>query len=922
MVDFAAAFDASPNPYMIVDRDLRYVAVNRAYCEATHRPAEQLVGTPLMEQFPHDPGSPGNAQARRLADSLRGVFETGMPDVLPLIHYRIEVDGAYEDMYWSATHTPLFGRDGSVEYVLQHTVNVTEVHRNRSTNLQIEAGILDRAQAGEERTAALDRSLRDLLSVFDQAPGFIAVTRGPDHVFELANPGYRKLVGGREVVGRSVREALPEVEPHFFELLDRVYASGESFVGDALPVTLVNTIGAQSEVFVDFVYQPLSGPDGQTSGILVIGYDVTRRVHAERAREHAQAELEAIFDGFPEAVLVGDRAGIRRANSQAAEFFGVGSAESLLRPLPELFATTEVRRGDTGEPLPFEASPFAQALDGKAVRRELIVRNTETGEDRCLYASAAPIRTGGAVVTHVDITRRKRVEKELMQLARVLGETRDFVGIANLDGMPTFINAAALQLMGFADLAAAQRIHFTEYFVERHRARVRDEVVPIATSTGYWEGELAFVHQQTGEEIPVWCAIFPLRDSADTITGLATITRDLRPQKQADIERAALLEAERAARGQAERASLLMDQFLATVSHELRTPLTAILGWTQMLRSGTLAPEKHDRALATVERNAHMQAQLVEDLLDVSRIITGKLAMQMEPTDLAAAVGAAVDTVRPTAQAKRVEVEVEIDAASTMVHGDNARLQQVVWNLLSNAVKFTPSGGRVSLRVTREGDMLQVRIADTGIGIAPEFLPHIFDRFRQADGGSARRRGGLGLGLSIVHHVVEAHGGTVYAESAGTDQGSTFTVRIPSARARSLRTVPAPASSQVSLRGMKILVVDDEEDTREFVRNLLEQSAASVTVAASAADAFAAIQRECPDLLLSDVGMPDEDGYSLIRRVRALPGECGGRLPAVALTAYARTEDRTRAMLAGFQNHVPKPVVPGELLAVLASFRT
>jgi PAS domain S-box-containing protein len=920
-VDFAAVFEASPNPYMVVDCDLRYVAVNNAYCEATHRTRESLVGSKLLEQFPHDPSSPNNTQARRLADSLRGVFATGKPDVLPLIHYRIEINGTYEDIYWSATHSPVVGADGTVEYVLQHTVNVTQLQRNRTTSLQIEAGILGRAEAGEIRTATLDRSLRDLLSVFDQAPGFVAVTRGKDHVFELSNPGYRRLVGGRDVVGRSVRDVLPEVEPYFMGLLDRVYESGEPFVGNGLPVTLANEAGEVTQVFVDFVYQPLNGVDGKRIGILVFGYDVTNRVHAERERESAKAELEAIFDNFPEALYVADETGIRRANARAAELFGFSSTDELLVPASEFLARLHMRRSDNGEPVTSSESAFVQGLVGKSVRREVVARHLQTGEDVHLYASGAPIRTGGAVVTHIDITERKAVEMRSMQLARVLGETRDFVGIANLDGTPTFLNAAALQLMGFPDQTAAKSIPFVDYFAERHRARVREEVVPAAMETGYWQGELGFVHQQTGEEIPVWYAIFPVRDRVGTINGLATITRDLRPQKQADAERAALLEAERAARGQAERATLLMDQFLATVSHELRTPLSAILGWTQMLRTGTLGPEKRDRALATVERNALMQAHLVEDLLDVSRIITGKLAMEMEQTDLAAAVAAAVDTVRPTAHAKGVRLTVDIDATSTMVNGDSTRLQQVVWNLLSNAVKFTPAGGDVSLRVSVSGDFVEVRVKDSGIGIAAEFLPHVFDRFRQADGSSTRRRGGLGLGLSIVHHVIEAHGGSVTAASAGTNQGSTFTFRIPSVRARSYGTLPPPSTSTISLKGMTILVVDDEDDTREFVRNLLEQNGAHVIVAASAADAIASVQRDLPDLLLSDLGMPDEDGFSLIRRVRALPSDRGGQIPSVALSAYARSEDRTRAMLAGFQNHVPKPVVPNELLAVLASLR-
>ncbi len=921
MLDFGAVFEASPNPYMVVDRELRYVAVNKAYCEATHRTRESLIGAPVLEQFPHDPSSPNNTQARRLADSLRDVFATGKPDVLPLIHYRIEIDGAYEDIYWSATHSPVFGADGRVEYVLQHTVNVTQLQRNRTTHLQIEAGILGRAEAGEIRTATLDRNLRDLLSVFDQAPGFIAVTRGKDHVFELSNPGYRRLVGGRDVVGKSVRDALPEVESYFKSLLDRVYETGEPFVGNSLPVTLANEAGETTEVFVDFVYQPIADADGKTTGILVFGYDVTTRMQAERARESAQAELEAIFDNFPEALYVADETRIRRANQRAAELLGFSNLDDLLVPPAELLEKVDMRRSEGGEPVTSSDSAFSQAIAGHTVRREVVARHLQTKEPIHLFASGAPIRTGGAVVTHIDITERKRVEMRSMQLARVLGETRDFVGIASLDGTPTFVNAAAIHLMGFADQAAAKSIHFIDYFVERQRAYVRDEVVPTALGAGYWEGELMFVHQQTGEEIPVWYSVFPVRNAGGAINGLATITRDLRPRKQAEAERAALLEAERAARAQAERATLLMDQFLATVSHELRTPLSAILGWTQMMRTGTLGPEKQDRALATVERNALMQAHLVEDLLDVSRIITGKLTMEMEQMDLAAAFAAAVDTVRPTAQAKGVRLDVDIDAASTTVQGDSTRLQQVVWNLLSNAVKFTPTEGLVSLRVSVGGDFVEVRVKDTGVGISADFLPHVFDRFRQADGSSTRRRGGLGLGLSIVHHVVEAHGGTVTAESDGPNQGSTFTVRIPMVRARSYRTLPPQSASTVSLKGMKILVVDDEDDTREFVRSLLEQNGASVIVAASAADAIAAVQRDRPDLLLSDLGMPDEDGFSLIRRVRALPSDRGGRIPGVALTAYARSEDRTRAMLAGFQNHVPKPVVPNELLAVLASLR-
>jgi CheY-like chemotaxis protein/anti-sigma regulatory factor (Ser/Thr protein kinase) len=291
----------------------------------------------------------------------------------------------------------------------------------------------------------------------------------------------------------------------------------------------------------------------------------------------------------------------------------------------------------------------------------------------------------------------------------------------------------------------------------------------------------------------------------------------------------------------------------------------------------------------------------------------------MAPTSIAAVVQAGVETVRPAADARGVALDVQI-RTTAQVRGDHARLQQVVWNLLSNAVKFTPGGGRVSVAVEQLADEIEIQVADTGAGISPEFLPHVFERFRQSEGGPARKLGGLGLGLSIVHHVVTAHGGSVRADSAGPNQGATFTVRIPILRDTAARVAPAlNFTPPTSLSGMRILVVDDEEDTREYVRMLLTMCNARVSVADSAQTALALVEAEPPDVLVSDIAMPEQDGYRLIRQVRALPPDHGGRTPAVALTAYARVEDRTRAMLAGFQNHVTKPVEPDELIAVIAS---
>jgi PAS domain S-box-containing protein len=561
---------------------------------------------------------------------------------------------------------------------------------------------------------------------------------------------------------------------------------------------------------------------------------------------------------------------------------------------------------------------------------EVIISDWKTGRPRHIFSSGAPIRrddeTVGAVVAMLDITAQKQAQTEAQQLARVLDETRDFVGIADVEGCPLFVNQAALRLIGLPDLATARRLPVVEYFVPAERERVRSEVLPTAMRDGYWEGELHFAHQKTGEAIPVLYTVFPLHDRRGKINALATITRDLRAQKAADSERVRLLENERAARAEAEQANELKDQFLAVVSHELRTPLAAILGWTQMWKSGTLSPEKRQRAVEAIERNARIQAQLIEDLLDVSRIISGKLELDREPVELAAVVGAALETVRPAAEAKGVTLASSVDGTGRVM-GDGRRLQQVVWNLLSNAVKFTGSGGHVLLTVTRRDQSVEIAVSDTGSGIAADFLPYVFERFRQAAGREARGKGGLGLGLSIVRHVVEAHGGSVSASSPGEGQGATFLVRLPlapinqNASSRHDSRDGAEATFEVPevLRGLALLVVEDEPDLREYLRTLLQHCGASVTVVDSAAAGLEELARARPDVIVSDITMPGEDGYTFIQRVRALPEKDGGRTPAVALTGQARKEDRTRALLAGFQNHVTKPVAVGELLAVVAA---
>jgi PAS domain S-box-containing protein len=413
-------------------------------------------------------------------------------------------------------------------------------------------------------------------------------------------------------------------------------------------------------------------------------------------------------------------------------------------------------------------------------------------------------------------------------------------------------------------------------------------------------------------------AIAPHSLPDGTLAGWVGAMIDVTERRAAEEERARALR-------DAEAASRAKDQFLATLSHELRTPLNAIVGWSHMLRSGRLDAATAERAIETIDRNAKAQSQLISDILDISRIVSGKLRLSVRAVELLPVLEAALDTVRPAAEAKGIRLNAVLDPAAGPVSGDPDRLQQIVWNLLANAIKFTPKGGRVQMRLSRINSHVEIKVEDTGMGISSEFQPHVFEVFRQRDGSPSRQHGGLGLGLALVRHLTELHGGTVECASPGEGQGAIFLVRLPviivNHRAGVHPTAEDPTAPLVppGLDGLYVLVVDDEPDARHLVTTVLQDRGARVLAVAGAAEAMAVLLKEKPDVILSDIEMPDEDGYSFIRRVRSLPREQGGQTPAAALTAYARTEDRMQALLSGFQLHLPKPVEPVELAAVVAS---
>ena len=449
---------------------------------------------------------------------------------------------------------------------------------------------------------------------------------------------------------------------------------------------------------------------------------------------------------------------------------------------------------------------------------------------------------------------------------------------------------------------------------------------------GVHDGEVV-IERPDGSRVIVIVNIAPLTDDQGRVTGAINCFYDVTERKNCERERETLLANERASRTEAEEANRSKDIFLATLSHEVRTPLNAMLGWATILRKKQCTEEEVREGAEVIERNCRAQAQLIEDVLEVSRIVTGKLRLEVKPCDLATVIYAAIDVVRPAANAKQIKITAAIDPDASPSVCDDVRIQQVVWNLLSNAIKFTPKGGCVQVVLDREESQARISISDNGQGIDPGLLPYVFERFRQADSSTRRKLGGLGLGLSIVKHIVEHHGGTVEARSDGEGRGATFVVRLP---IQAVRISSGPAvvdtlkgeqaaretreriRTDIHLDGVRILVVDDEADALRLLGKVLAEAGASITMAGSVREAMAAVEKELPDVLISDLGMPDEDGFDLIQRVRG-GGHTAEQLPAVALTAFANKRHEHSALLGGFQIHVPKPVDPDHLIAVVAS---
>jgi PAS domain S-box-containing protein len=787
-----------------------------------------------------------------------------------------------------------------------------------------------RARAAEAYLAAIVESSDDAI-----------ISKNLDGIIQSCNARAEQLFGytGSELVGHSIRMVIPpERQAEEDEILARI-GRGERI--DHFETVRLRKDGRPIDISLSV--SPIRGSDGRIIGVAKIAHDITERKRLARELEAQREWFRVTLGSIGDAVIASDPDGrVTYMNEPAETVTGWLASKAIGQPLAEVFRIINEK---TRKPVENPADLVLRTghVVGLANHTVLIDRN---GRERPIADSAAPIRAAeggilGVVLVFRDVTEQRRAEDAIAEQREWFETTLESIGDAviatDVQGHVVFMNPVAEHLTGWRLAEARGRSCAAVFNIinENSRRAVESPVMRVLA-----EGTVVGLANHTvliaadGTERPIDDSGAPIRSRDGRVVGVVLVFRDVSERRRGELERRdaalereRLLEAERAARGDAERASRVKDEFVAMVSHELRTPLNAILGWTQLMVVPAASADVIARGLDVISRNTRLQAQLISDLLDISRIVTGKLRLDIEEVDLASVLGDAIDTVQQDADEKRIVINRDLNTNVGTIAGDAARVQQIVWNLLSNAIKFTPESGQISVRLRKAGLDAKITITDTGVGIHPDFLPHIFDRFRQADQSITRRFGGLGLGLSIVKHLVELHGGSIVAESAGTGRGTVFTIILPSS-AGAPAALPSPSGAitrdagqpRDSLNDFRILVVEDEPDTCEFLDRFLRSYGADVIVARSAEEALSRLSGENVDIVVSDIGLPDVDGYDLMRRIRQRPANAGGATPAVALTAYARTEDRMRALRAGYQAHLAKPIEPAELVATIASF--
>jgi len=886
---------ASVDHIYLYDRHGKYLYVSVSAARALGRQPSDMVGktwrdlglpAPLMASF--------DAQRQR-------VFETGQTLTDEISFPTVQGIRQYEYIL-----SPVANAEGTIETVVATVRDITE-------RKQVQAELYRRQQ--EYQT--LIENLPDIIARFDRQLRHLYVSPAVESVTGRA---------AAEFIGKTNRElGMPHQQCDVWDsALKTVFATGES-------TTIKFDFLDQNDVtrYYEARLVPELAQDGSIPSVLWIARDITDLTQAEvqlqEREELFRTSIETMLDCFGIYSALRDESGqiidfrIDYVNAAVCKNNCLNQDKQIGKRLCEIL------------PAHRETGLFAEYCQAVETRQPFVKESVAYTDiydqqrlSRVFDISITPFRDG-FIATWRDVTERQQTQAELyrrqQEFQALVENSPDIISRLDQELRHVYVNPAIEAATGLSPQAFLGKTH-------------RELGIPEPIST-QWQTTLREIFSTGKERITEFdfltpdnttryyqARIVPELAEDGTIESVLGIARDITDLKLAEAERNQLLVREQEARAVAEAASRTKDEFLAIVSHELRSPLNAILGWAKLLRIRQLDEQKTNRALETIERNAKAQAQLIDDLLDISRIIRGNIRLNICPTNLVSVIEAALDTVRPTATDKQIQMDSRLDAVA-WVSGDANRLQQVIWNLLSNAVKFTPAGGRVEIYLEPVDHFAQIRVKDTGKGINPEFLPHIFESFRQADSTTVRKQIGLGLGLAIAQNLVQLQGGTIHAESPGEGQGATFIVKVPLLDDDG-KTITADDGINSSLTfdasilsRIRVLVVDDDADARDFLIAILEQYGAMATATASATEALERLQQMNYDLLLSDIGMPGENGYSLMRRIRALPSAQGGQIPAVAVTAYAREEDRIEALSAGFQMHIPKPVEPRHLLKVI-----
>jgi PAS domain S-box-containing protein len=939
--EFRSLFELSAVGAAQVSPEGRYVRVNQKYCQMLGYSEHELLQRTVL-----DVTHPDDREAS--AVGLSSSFTAGEPEEYSIEKRYIRKDGG---IVWALVKWRVLCDENGKPI---HTVANAE-------------DITGRKQA-EDALRAREAQLR---AIIDNSSAFIFV-KDLEGRYLKVNRGY-ELVRGMteaEMKGKTDYDLYPK------DIADGVHKNDEEVIAANKPIQFEETVpfsdGFHHFVSVKF---PLSGDDGKPYAVCGISTDITDRQKVEQALQAADERLKLameageigtfdwnirtneVFWSEPSMATFGTPSGASQGvYHDWAKRLHPGDLQVIEERLQEVLKKkgrhwlAEYRLADDGTTrqrwvrsqghivYDFQGEPvrmiganidISDRRQAEAERETLLAREqvaraeTEHAAERIRRLQAVTDSALGHFVMKDFLLETLARVRELIEVdaATILLPTEDgrslvVRAVAGYDG--GIIGRSVPIGEGLAGTIAANRAPLIVEDLSQSKVMnpiLRERVRSLIGAPMLVEGRLVGV---------IHADSFTARHFNDSDLRLLQLAAD---RIALAIEQARLYEVEQQARRQAEEANRMKDEFLALVSHELRSPLNAMLGYARLLRYGPLDEQKVSKTVDVIERSGKAQIQLIEDLLDTARIISGKLHLDVGPVDLASVIDGAVQTIYPAADGRHIAIQTDLDPNVGQITGDTERLQQVIWNLLSNSVKFTPRGGRIDIRLERIDPHICVTVSDTGKGIHSDFLPYVFDRFRQADSSSTRRYGGLGLGLALVKYLVELHGGTVEAFSAGESKGTTFTVLLPVRAVFSpLEGEGVPVSSlrlqKSTLAGVRALVVDDEEDARELVKTVLAQHGADVVAACSAAEAFALMTAPCnkpPDVIVSDLGMPDEDGYSLLRRVRHWERAHHVYTPAVALTAYGRSEDRMRALMAGFQMHVAKPVEPGELAIVVAS---